>query len=333
MRKRSEGRPVIGVALGSGAARGWAHVGVLEALDELGVEVTVQAGCSVGALVSAARHLGIWEEFQRWAVGIGSFASWSSFAYGFGRGGLVDPGPAFEAFREHDRLIEDLDRPWGAVATDLATGQEVWLTRGSVLDACRASAAVPMLLHAAQHQVGDKVRWLIDGAATNPVPVSLARALGADRVISVDLNTTGRVLERFDRPTGRAVVPVEMPHIPGETIMPRSVADFLKGTKNTIDRELAMMKAKSAAQPHFLETVVATLDIVQAQLSEARAQIEVADVRITPDMADCPPGAFDRFEDYRGIGYEATMALSDEIEALVSPDGADSAGAADRGRL
>ena len=316
---RARGEPVIGLAMGSGAARGWAHVGVMDALEELGVSVHVHAGCSVGALVTAARHLGIEEAFRDWAVGIGGFSTLSSFALGLGPGGLVNPGPAFEQFRDHDRRIEELATPWGAVATDLATGAEVWMTRGSVLDACRASSAIPILLHAVQHPVRGEPRWLIDGAASNPVPVSLARALGADRVISVDLNSVRRHIARFDRPKTRAVVPVEPKPIPGETVMPKLMTDLIRGTADAIGHQLAMAKAKSDAAPHFVETIIATLDIVQTQLAEARAQVDIADLRIAPDMTDAPPGAFDRFDEYRRLGYDAAMAQAEAILALAAP--------------
>jgi NTE family protein len=323
--RRASGRPVIGLALGSGAARGWAHAGVMDALDELGVTVDVHAGCSVGAIMTGARHLGIWDEFLEWAKGIGSFSTWSSFAVGLGAGGLINPEPAFKKFREHDRAIETLDHPWGAVATDLATGQEVWLTSGSVLDACRASAAIPLLMHAASYEVNGEQRWLIDGAASNPVPVSLARALGADRVISVDINAVSSVLDRFNRPTTRAVVPVETVPVEEGGMLPKKVAEFFRDTKSMIDRELAMAKAKADASPHLFETVVATLDIVQTHLSLARAKVDIADVRISPDMADAPPTAFDRFDEYRKLGYDAAMKAADDIMALTEPGTADGA--------
>ena len=317
--RRAAGLPVIGLALGSGAARGWAHVGVMAALDELGIETHVHAGCSVGALVTAAMALGMEEEFRDWAVTIGGLSSLSSFALGLGSGGMVNPEPAFARFRPHDRRIEELDIPWGAVATDLATGREVWLTAGSVLDACRASSAIPILLHAARHDVRGEPRWLIDGAASNPVPVSLARALGADRVISVDLNLASHMIERFVRPDTRAVVAVEPSHVPGQTLLPRAVTDIMRSAKDSVTHGLAMAKARSDASPHLFETVVATLDIMQSQLAEARAQVDVADIRIAPDMANAPPGAFDRYEEYKALGYDAAMARKEELVRLTEP--------------
>lgn len=317
--RRAQGKPVIGLALGSGAARGWAHLGVMQALGELGIETQVHAGCSVGALVTAAMALGIEDEFREWALHIGSIGSLRSFALGLGAGGMVNPAPAFERFRAHDRDVEALDVRWGAVATDLATGREVWLTAGSVLDACRASSAIPILLHAALHNVQGEGRWLIDGAASNPVPVSLARALGADRVIAVDLNLSSRMIGRFVRPTTRAVVAVESTPVMGERVLPRAVTDFIRGTRDSVSHQIAMAKARSDASPHFFETVIATLDIMQSQLSEARAQVDVADIRIAPDMADCPPGAFDRYDEYREKGYEAAMARKEELMRLTDP--------------
>lgn len=316
---RAEGKPVIGLALGSGAARGWAHVGVMAALDELGIETHIHAGCSVGALVTASMALGIEEPFREWAMEIGGFSSLSSFALGLGAGGMVNPDPAFERFREHDQAIEDLAIAWGAVATDLATGREVWLTAGSVMDACRASSAIPILLHSARHDVRGEARWLIDGAASNPVPVSLARGLGADRVIAVDLNLSSAMIERFVRPTTREVVAVPPSRVPGEAVLPTAVTNFLRDTKDSVTHQLAMAKARSDASPHFFETVIATLDIMQSQLSEARAQVDVADIRIAPDMAKCPPAAFDRYDEYKALGYEATMARKDELMRLTDP--------------
>ncbi|MEM9422385.1 MAG: patatin-like phospholipase family protein, partial [Pseudomonadota bacterium] len=173
--------PRLGLALGSGGAKGWAHVGVLKALDELGIEADVYAGCSAGALVSGAKLLGILDELKEWAMNIGPMGAVTAFGVQLSRGGLINPDKAFGQFARYDLPIETLSSPWGAVATDLATGLEVWLTEGSTLNACRASSAVPLVLQAASHTIDDDEHWLIDGGVANPVPVNLARALGADR--------------------------------------------------------------------------------------------------------------------------------------------------------
>lgn len=309
--------PKIGVAWGSGAARGWAHVGVLRAFDEMGIETDVEAGCSVGALVSGARRLGIWQEFLAWAQEISPLDALGQFALSLGAGGLINPARAFETFRYADQKIEDLSAPWGAVATDLATGQEVWLTAGSVLDATRASSAIPMVMQAAPIMFRGAQRWMIDGAASNPVPVSLARALGADRVIAVDLTASAVTLKRFARPSSREVVPVEPnPDRNGESFLPDVVRKLIHDTQDYLNRELTMAKAKAQAKPHFFETAAATTDIVQAHLAQARAQIDVADVRITPRLDDISPAAFDQPDVIVERGYDAAFEKRDQLLAL-----------------
>jgi NTE family protein len=316
-------KPRIGVAWGSGAARGWAHVGVLKAFEEIGLSYEIDAGCSVGALVSAARRLEIWPEFLAWAREIGPVGALGQFAFSIAAGGLVDPKRAYEAFRYADRPIESLDAPWGAVATDLATGREVWLTEGSVLDAARASSAIPMLMQAAPVMFRGAERWLIDGAASNPVPVSLARALGAQRVIAIDLNASAVTLKRFDRPTTREVVPVpiDAEEDGAESFIPEAVTGFIRETRRLIEQELTMAKARSQSKPHLFETAAATMDIVQAHLAEARSQIDVADLRIAPDLEDISPAAFDRHEEIIQRGYLAAMEKKAHLLALTGDDG------------
>lgn len=312
-------RPRLGLALGSGAARGWAHAGVLRALDDLGVEVDVYAGCSAGALVSGAHLLGIWDEFSDWAQRIGPVGAVATFGLQLSRGGLITPDKAFAQFMPADQPIEALAKPWGAVATDLATGKEVWLTQGSTLSACRASSAVPMVLQAASHTINDVEHWLIDGGASNPVPVSLARALGADRVISVDLNAFAEVITRFDRPTTREVVAVMDEADAPDTALPEAVEVFLKKQSRDISRRFALAKAKALSRPQFLETAIATIEIIQMQLANARAKVDVADLRLTPNLKGLSAASFDQWEQFDAIGYETAMAQREAILALAAP--------------
>jgi len=181
------GRGRIALALGSGAAKGWAHVGVIRALEARGVEPDIVCGSSMGALVGAAYAAGRLDEFEAWTADLewGRVVSYLDLST---RGGLLKARRFFEFFEPDftDAMIEDLPRPFAAVGTDLATGQEVWMREGRLLDALRATIALPGLVTPARWQG----RWLVDGGLVNPVPVSLARALGGDYVIAVDLNTT-----------------------------------------------------------------------------------------------------------------------------------------------
>ncbi|MBF9029827.1 patatin [Rhodobacterales bacterium HKCCE3408] len=182
----------VGLALGYGGARGWAHIGVIEALSELGVEVEIVTGSSVGAIVGAAHAAGRLAELRDWALsltqaGFLQLVDIRPFSGGFVRGAGIEQVMTQIGV---EGLIEDLPIPFTAVATDLETGREVWLRDGPILPAVRASSAIPGLL--APQQLGG--RWLVDGAVTNPVPVTVARATGADIVISVNPNARRRAV-------------------------------------------------------------------------------------------------------------------------------------------
>ncbi|MEQ8935249.1 MAG: patatin-like phospholipase family protein, partial [Amphiplicatus sp.] len=248
----------LGLVLGSGAARGWAHFGVLKGLEEMGFKPDAIAGCSVGALVGGAYLLGVMEEFGAWARELKPLSALQSFTFGVSRGGLVNTAPAFMAFTGFDKNIEDLEVMFGAVAADLGTGEEVWLTEGSVIEAARASSAIPVMFHSVRREG----RWLVDGALANPTPVSLARHLGADVIISVDLNAVPRVLHRFSRNQSAssesalfdAAPAMEETGESGEPILGPSVSKLVKETRSLIDRQIEMAKQKALSRPKLFET-------------------------------------------------------------------------------
>ena len=184
---RSKRPPRIGIALGSGSARGWAHIGVLRALARAGIEPQIISGCSIGAFVGAVAAAGDTEKLGAWVETLGWQDVVGLMDMGL-RGGLLK-GDKLMAFFERqfvDRDFTALPHTFGCVATDLHSGHEVWLRDGSVSSAVRASIALPGLM-APTWQDG---RLLVDGGLVNPVPVSLARAMGADVVIAVELNSS-----------------------------------------------------------------------------------------------------------------------------------------------
>lgn len=180
----------IGLALGSGASRGWAHIGVIQALEELGIKIDIVAGCSIGAYVGAAYASGKLEPLAEW---VKSLTEWQVFALmgvGFYRGGLVSGLKVFKALQDNFAFEEfsQLQKPFAAVATDLYSGREVDFTKGSVVEAVRASCAIPGLFP----PVCIDNRWLVDGGVVNPVPVNLCRMLGADIVFAINLSADFR---------------------------------------------------------------------------------------------------------------------------------------------
>jgi len=182
--KRS--RPRVGLALGSGSARGWAHIGVIRALEQAGIRPDVVCGTSIGALVGAAYAAGELDRFEQWVLGLEIRDVVALMDVSL-RSGLFKGQRLMDFFRRHfaDRQVEELTMPFAAVATALQTGVEIWLRRGSTLDAVRASIALPGLFA----PVLRDGMVLVDGGLVNPVPVSLARAMGADVVIAVDLGS------------------------------------------------------------------------------------------------------------------------------------------------
>ena len=166
----------LGLALGSGSARGWAHIGVIRALEERGVKPDIVCGSSIGALVGAAYASGKLGELEQWVTGL----AWTTVVRLMDltwRGGLIRGTRLFTLFRTifEDREIAELPIPYGAIATELNSGRELWLRQGNVLEAVRASCAMPGLFTPV---VRDGI-VLVDGGLVNPVPVSMCRALGA----------------------------------------------------------------------------------------------------------------------------------------------------------
>lgn len=308
-------RKKFGLVLGSGAARGWAHVGVLRALDETGLRPDVVAGCSVGALVGGAWLCGALDEFEAWARELSPVSAFGAFNFWVNRGGLIDTTPAFSAFSAFDKNIEDLPVKFGAVAADLGTGEEVWITQGSVIEAARASSAIPVIFHAVQRGP----RWLVDGAVANPTPVSLARFLGADVVVSVDLNANPRVLTRFNAP-GPGLPVLDPPLAPKKVdSFSGAVTTFIEDTRARVNRQLAIAKSRQQAKPQLFETAYAAIDIFQMHLTRMRAETSPPDIALTPDMRDAMPNAFDRADEFIEKGRIALMDRRADIAAMLAP--------------
>ena len=179
-------RPRIALALGSGAGRGWAHIGVLRALQREGLDIDIVCGTSIGALVGGVWLAGHIDTLETWARSLNRMRILRYLDVGFLRGGLI-------AGRRIERLLVDnlagltfegLPKPFAAVATELETGHEIWLQKGQLVPALKAAYALPGVFP----PVELAGRLLVDGALVNPVPVSVCRALGARLVIAVNLN-------------------------------------------------------------------------------------------------------------------------------------------------
>ncbi len=287
----------IGLALGSGSARGWAHIGVLRGLMEVGIRPQVVVGSSIGALVGAAYVCDFLDEFEDWVLDL----SWREVLLLMDvtlRGGFLKGDRLFRFFRERNRdcRIEDLATAFAAVATDLDTGKEVWLRSGSVLEAVRASAALPGLFKPVCHQE----QWLIDGGLVNPVPVSVCQALGADLVIAVDLNAhiTGRPNRRQFNP---------------------GAIDLESGSKRFWRRKARMEAATAQGDaPGVVSVMASAINIMQDRITRGRMAGTPPDLLLTPRLEEL--GMFDYHRGAVAIreGREVVLHASVRLRQLLA---------------
>ncbi len=290
--------PVIGLALGSGSARGWAHFGVLRALTRCGIRPGVVCGASIGALVGAAHVLGMGDRFEHWVLGLSrrDVMSFMDFSSG---GGLLKGEKLMRFFRSQftDRDFESLQTPFAAVATALHTGEEVWLREGSVVEAVRASIALPGLFTPVWHGG----RLLVDGGLVNPVPVSLARALGADIVIAVDLNADllGRHL-RHGLPE----------------VSPPPAAEPSIGWLQNLQRNLGWRKDEAAVAaaaaapppiPSVLEVMTSGIQIMQVRITRSRMSGDPPEFTIAPRLSQLSLLDFHRAREAIAAGEQAAQ--------------------------
>ncbi|WP_247880972.1 patatin-like phospholipase RssA [Skermanella sp. TT6] len=303
----------IGLALGSGAARGWAHIGVLRSLEASGIRPDIVCGTSVGALVGGAWLTGQLDALQEWASTMGLFGVLKLLDVTFSRGGLVSITKAFEQFRNDrtDVLIEHLPTVFATVATDLATGREVWLREGHLLDVVRASAAMPGLFPAVPHDG----QWLVDGALVNPVPVSLCRALGADVVIAVNLNGDLATLPRLAKGSGspEGKPPAEKPPVLAALLNTR-IGSHLSDKTRFLASQLTTAREPV---PNVLEILAGSIDIMQDRITRSRLAGEPPDVLIAPRLGHIGILDFDRSEELIELGRTSTDAMGPAITLAV----------------
>lgn len=278
----------IGIALGSGSARGWAHLGVLRALEAAGIVPTVVCGTSIGALVGAAYAGDRLDALEEWVRDM----NWWEILR------LMDPG--LSALVEGERLmrtfservedvpIESLPKTYGAVATDLFSGREVWFQKGPLMAAVRASIALPGLFK----PVYRNGRWLVDGGLVDPVPVSLCRALGAERVIAVNLN--GDIVGRQQqRRRSRRLKTNDLLGQLGGRLQNAMINRVLGGERQPKTGEDV---------PGLFDVIVGSMHIMQDRITRSRLAGEPPDVLLAPRLANLALMDFDRADEAIAAG-------------------------------
>jgi len=300
--KRDDGRPVVGLVLGSGAARGWAHIGVIQALERHGVRPDVVCGSSIGALVGAAlvsgrvAELGAWVRSLDWPDVVGMLDISL-------KGGLIRGDRVVHYCSQHFFLpdFSDSPVPFACVATELSSGRELWLRDGSIADAVQASIALPGLFSPVLRQG----RVLVDGGLVNPVPVSLCRALGAEIVIAVELGSgiVGKTRKKDRRLT-------------------------LLGDENWAQKVLSTIgfgngdgeaQPINVSMPSLTDVVTSSINIMQMRIARSRLAGEPADVLISPRVAQLNMMEFDRASEAIEEGEAAVERALPILEQVLGP--------------
>jgi NTE family protein len=292
------GRRPLGIVLGSGSARGWAHIGVIRQLVAMGIELDIVCGTSVGALVGAAYVIDKLDAMESWALGITSrnMVRYLDLSMILG-GGFIGGRRLMNFLRSQfgDARIEDLPKRFGAVATDLKTGGEVWLTSGPIWDAVRASIALPGII-TPSHLNG---QWLVDGGVVNPVPVSLCRSMGAETVIAVDLNAD--IVGRHFTEKRRVVK---------EAPQTRTEAKLLHKMRIRLKERIPV------SAPGLFDVLAGSLNIMQHQITRDRMEDHTPEVAIAPQLAQIGLLEFDRAREAMAEGKASVRAAADVLRAL-----------------
>ncbi len=290
----------IGLALGSGAAKGWAHIAVLNALLQAGIKIDVVAGCSVGALVGAAFVSGRLKVMENW---VSAFSYWDALRlmdFSWRRGGLLRGERVFNQIRQIITAthIEECPLPFGVVATNISTGRELWLTEGDLHQAVRASCSMPGLLPAISYNG----YWLVDGGVVNPVPVSLTRALGADIVIAVDLQHDAHLMQQ-------ELLPINMQNEEGAEPA---------GWRGYLRRQLGRFaQRKEEYMPGAMEIMATSIQVLENRIKRIRMANDPPDVLIQPYCPQISTLDFHRTAEAMAAGKLAVEKKMDELLPLV----------------
>lgn len=277
-------RPRIALALGGGAARGWAHIGVLRALEEEGIEIGMIAGTSIGALVGGCYLAGKLDELEAFARSLTMRRIASLLDFTIRGSGLFGGMRLTKRMQEHleNLSIEDLDRPFVAVATEVNSGHEVWINNGALITALRASYALPGIFE----PIKCNNRTLVDGALVNPVPVSVCRAHEEPLVVAVNLN--------YD--------------LYGRSAVIKHSASPQKIVENK--------QEESAARLGLTGVMVQSFNIIQDRISRARLAGDPPDLALHPKLSDIGLSEFHRAGESIDRGYLEAKARIFEIKRM-----------------
>jgi NTE family protein len=289
-------QPIIGLALGSGAAKGWAHIGVIRALVDHGYEPRVVAGSSIGAVVGAVYVNNQLDALESWARKLTSKRKFMFMDFRPRSGGLVSGKRLMQVLTDHvgPINIQDCPIPFGAVATSYDSGREIWLRHGPVVRAVRASMAIPGVFS----PVFLRNQWLLDGGLSNPVPVSLTRALGADLVFAVDLNGDNTGYDEGSKADEKRQAGV--------------------GKAQAISLSPGLEVGEAPAPPSIANSFFSAITIMSNRLARGRLAGDPPDVIIAPRLGHMSGMEFEQADAAINEGYAAVVRVLPLIESALS---------------
>lgn len=291
-------KPKLVLALGGGVARGWAHIGVLRTLTQAGLEPDIVCGTSIGALVGGLYLAGKLDELERWARSLTQRRVLGLLDFSFGGNGIFEGERLAQLLKEQINgiCIEELSRPFIAIATELETGREIWIRDGSLVNALRASYALPGVLA----PVKLDGRWLVDGALVNPCPTTPARSFGGKVVVGVSLHTDliGAPNERSTGGTQQAITPP-----PVTEQQRKSITRWLRPDRMFIQH---IFGDRPDGGPALGSAMIGGLNILLDRISRARLAGDPPDVLIAPRIAHIGLIEFHRAAETIELGARAT---------------------------
>jgi NTE family protein len=320
-------RPTIGLALGGGAARGFAHIGIMRTLLANGIVPDIIVGTSIGAVVGGSYAAGHLDALEEWARSLKPRNIFSYLDIRLNGSGLIGGGKlATQLEAALGRVhVEELPLKFAAVATEVKTGHEIWLTNGKLVNALRASYALPGIFEPIL--IGD--RWLVDGALVNPVPVSAARALGAEIVIACNVSTDvaghGTIISAHGKVETEAELLLE------PAVEKRGLGKFFSPEK-TVKREFF----GSAARPGISTVMVDAFNIMQDRITRSRLAGDPPDVLISPRVGRIGWFDFHRAEETIAHGVRAAERNIENIQEainLLTPTASQPPGAAQQASI
>ncbi|RDE24501.1 patatin [Motiliproteus coralliicola] len=300
----------IGLALGGGASRGWSHIGVINTLSDYGIEPDIVCGTSIGSLVGAAYVTGNLRKLEDWVTSLSKLQTARFFEINRSFNGFVNTERLHDFLEQYvatdQARIEKLDKQYASVATELHSGREIWMTRGSVLEAVWASIALPGLFPAIKHQD----RWLVDGGLVNPVPVSVCRALGADIVIAVNLN--GDIVGKRPRE----------PQAQSETVPKTSngVVDRISDLVSEYTASVFTPTKDDNEPPSLFDSIAGSINITQDRITRSRMAGDPPDILLSPKLGHIGLLEFYRADEAINEGRDSVVRLLPEIKHVMGRD-------------